>query len=52
MIKWGLFVFSPTDSPSGEYTKVTVSGCGDDAKECILQRNTVANITIDFDSSE
>ncbi|KAL0878740.1 hypothetical protein ABMA27_003788 [Loxostege sticticalis] len=31
---------------------VGVSGCADDAKECILKRNTNATITIDFTPSQ
>lgn len=44
--------YSYSGSTTGKYIRVTVSGCGDEDKECILKKNTVANITIDFESSE
>lgn len=42
----------PLGSTTGKFTKVTVSGCGETDTECVLLRNSVANITIDFESGE
>lgn len=39
-------------STTGKFSKVTVSGCGETDTECVLLRNSVANITIDFVPSE
>ena len=39
-------------STAGTFTKVTVSGCGDDDSTCILHKKTNATISISFDLSK
>ncbi|XP_028165977.1 ecdysteroid-regulated 16 kDa protein [Ostrinia furnacalis] len=46
-----VFIFNFLGSKLATVESVGVSGCAEDAKECILKRNSNATITIDFTPS-
>ncbi|XP_059045099.1 ecdysteroid-regulated 16 kDa protein [Achroia grisella] len=44
--------YTDCGSPLASIEKIEVSGCNDDAKECVLRRNTNVTISIEFTPSK